>query len=58
MPAAIAVAAASTLPAGRDIDELIRLGEIGHVTRILEKLNEIEGARRNAAISSRACARS
>jgi len=29
-------------PPGRDIDELIRLGEIGHVRRILEKLDEIE----------------
>jgi signal transduction histidine kinase/CheY-like chemotaxis protein len=34
--------AAFALPASRDIDELIRLGEIGHVTRILEKLSEIE----------------
>ena len=25
-----------------DIDELIRLGEIGHVTRIIEHNNEIE----------------
>jgi CheY-like chemotaxis protein len=32
----------AALPAQRDIDELIRLGEIGHVTRIIEKLNEIE----------------
>jgi CheY-like chemotaxis protein len=30
------------LPAGCDIDELIQLGEIGHVTRILERLSEIE----------------
>jgi CheY-like chemotaxis protein len=30
------------LPSGGDIDELIRLGEIGHVSRILEKLSEIE----------------
>jgi hypothetical protein len=30
------------LPAGCDIDELIQLGEIGHVTRILERLGEIE----------------
>lgn len=29
-------------PPGRDLDELIRLGEIGHVSRIIEKLNEIE----------------
>ena len=34
--------AADALPAVGDIDELIRLGEIGHVTRIIEKLNEIE----------------
>jgi CheY-like chemotaxis protein len=34
--------AASRLPPSCDIDELIQLGEIGHVTRILEKLNEIE----------------
>ena len=34
--------AAGALPAVPDIDELIRLGEIGHVTRIIEKLNEIE----------------
>ena len=40
LPAGLPVA--STLPARRDIDELIRLGEIGHVTRILEKLSEIE----------------
>ena len=33
---------AATLPAGCDIDELIQLGEIGHVTRILERLGEIE----------------
>ncbi len=33
---------AISLPAGSDIDELVRLGEIGHVTRILEKLDEIE----------------
>jgi hypothetical protein len=30
------------LPAGCDIDELIQLGEIGHVTRILERLSENE----------------
>ena len=29
----------SALPAGCDIDELIRLGEIGHVTRILEAID-------------------
>jgi hypothetical protein len=33
---------ASKLPAGCNIEELIQLGEIGHVTRILERLNEIE----------------
>jgi signal transduction histidine kinase/CheY-like chemotaxis protein len=33
---------ASMPPSGRDIDELIRLGDIGHVRQILEKLNEIE----------------
>jgi signal transduction histidine kinase/CheY-like chemotaxis protein len=31
-----------TMPPAHDIDELIRLGEIGHVTRIIEKLNQIE----------------
>ena len=30
------------LPAGSDLDELIGLGEIGHVRKILEKLREIE----------------
>ena len=30
------------LPAGSDIDELISLGEIGHVREIHEKLSEIE----------------
>ena len=35
---------ASTPPDGRDVDELIRLGQIGHITRILEKLSEIENA--------------
>jgi hypothetical protein len=29
-------------PAGSDLDELIGLGEIGHVRKILEKLREIE----------------
>ncbi len=32
----------STLPVDCDIDELINLGEIGHITRILERLTEIE----------------
>jgi signal transduction histidine kinase/CheY-like chemotaxis protein len=36
--------AAVTLPSGDDIDELIGLGEIGHVRRILEKLLEIESS--------------
>jgi hypothetical protein len=30
------------LPAGSDLDELIGLGEIGHVRKILEKLRDIE----------------
>jgi hypothetical protein len=30
------------VPPGDDIDELVNLGEIGHVRRILEKLLEIE----------------
>jgi signal transduction histidine kinase/CheY-like chemotaxis protein len=33
---------APAVPAPGDIDELIRLGEIGHVTQIIEKLIEIE----------------
>ena len=32
----------STLPVDCDIDELINLGEIGHVSRILKRLTEIE----------------
>jgi hypothetical protein len=39
-----ALAPSCGLPAGGDIDELIRLGAIGHVSRILEKLSEIESA--------------
>jgi signal transduction histidine kinase/CheY-like chemotaxis protein len=35
---------ASALPAGDDIDELIGLGEIGHVRKILEKLRDIESS--------------
>jgi CheY-like chemotaxis protein len=35
---------APTPPASLDIDELIRLGDIGHVRQILEKLNEIESS--------------
>jgi hypothetical protein len=30
------------IPCNADIDELIRLGEIGHVRKILDKLVEIE----------------
>jgi signal transduction histidine kinase len=37
-------AAATALPPQDDIDELIRLGEIGHVTGILAKLMEIENS--------------
>jgi CheY-like chemotaxis protein len=33
-----------TTPPAQDIDELIQLGEIGHVTRIIDKLNRIETA--------------
>ena len=46
-PAAAAAPAAATepLPPGGDIDELIRLGEIGHVRKIMEKLDEIERGR-------------
>ncbi len=45
-PAAAAPASATApLPPGGDIDELIRLGEIGHVRRIMEKLDEIERGR-------------
>jgi signal transduction histidine kinase/CheY-like chemotaxis protein len=32
----------SALPASHELDELARLGEIGHVSRILERLSEIE----------------
>lgn len=38
-------AATEPLPPGGDIDELIRLGEIGHVRKIMEKLDEIERGR-------------
>jgi signal transduction histidine kinase len=34
----------SAMPPGRDIDELISLGEIGHIRGILAKLGEIEGS--------------
>ena len=48
---------ASAAPAIDDIDELIGLGEIGHVRRIHEKLaRDRAAARRNAAISSARCA--
>jgi hypothetical protein len=32
------------IPPGNDIDELIDLGEIGHVRKILDKLLEIENS--------------
>jgi hypothetical protein len=35
---------ASALPNSGDLDELIRLGEIGHVTGILAKLDEIDAS--------------
>ena len=38
-------AATEPVPPGGDIDELIRLGEIGHVRKIMEKLDEIERGR-------------
>jgi hypothetical protein len=41
-PVPAASLSACMLPPGGDIDELIRLGEMGHIRRILEKLNEIE----------------
>jgi signal transduction histidine kinase/CheY-like chemotaxis protein len=43
-PEALAPALPAVLvaPSGDDIDELIGLGEIGHVRRILERLSEIE----------------
>ncbi|MGA8650118.1 MAG: ATP-binding protein [Xanthobacteraceae bacterium] len=44
VPAIARSPSASMLPAAADIAELIRLGEIGHVRAIFEKLNEIEGA--------------
>jgi hypothetical protein len=34
----------SAMPPGRDIDELISLGEIGHIRGILAKLGEIESS--------------
>jgi hypothetical protein len=37
-----APAAEGSAPPGDDIDELINLGEIGHIRRILERLSEIE----------------
>ena len=44
VPVPAAVLSSCDLPSGGDIDELIRLGEIGHVRRVLEKLSEIESA--------------
>ena len=41
LPAAAPAGAPVAVPPARDIDELIRLGEIGHVRRIQEKLNLI-----------------
>jgi signal transduction histidine kinase/CheY-like chemotaxis protein len=41
-PAVPATLSSLRAPPGADIDELISLGEIGHVRRILEKLREIE----------------
>jgi signal transduction histidine kinase/CheY-like chemotaxis protein len=35
----------STLPCGNDIEELVRLGEIGHFHGIIEKLSQIENGR-------------
>ena len=40
-PAAMPLGDASAVPRARDIDELISLGEIGHVRRIQEKLSAI-----------------
>jgi CheY-like chemotaxis protein len=42
--AAAAASGPFVLPPGNDIDELIGLGEIGHVRKILEKLREIESS--------------
>jgi hypothetical protein len=39
-----AILSSISVPPGDDIDELIGLGEIGHVRRILEKLHEIESS--------------
>ena len=43
-PSLPALPSTSMPPTRGDIDELIRLGDIGHVRRILEKLDEIESA--------------
>jgi hypothetical protein len=43
-PAAAGPPVRPALPDGDDLDELIRLGEIGHVTGILGKLDEIEAS--------------
>jgi signal transduction histidine kinase/CheY-like chemotaxis protein len=42
-PAPVASRGPSAFPAKDVLDELAALGEIGHATRILEKLDEIEG---------------
>jgi signal transduction histidine kinase/CheY-like chemotaxis protein len=43
----LGVADVHAIPGGGDLDELERLGEIGHVTAILKKLTEIENASPN-----------
>jgi len=43
-PATVTPLSSLGAPPGNDIDELIKLGEIGHVRRILEKLREIESS--------------
>jgi signal transduction histidine kinase/CheY-like chemotaxis protein len=50
------LASPAALPSPRDIDELIRLGEIGHVTRIIEKLNEIESGSPDCGAFTAGCA--
>jgi hypothetical protein len=42
IPSPAVASAVQIAPPGDDIDELIGLGEIGHVRRILERLSEIE----------------
>ena len=43
-PASAGAAGTFSVPPGNDIDELIDLGEIGHVRKILDKLIEIENS--------------